>query len=141
LILAMAAALADQTPATTTRTHVDHRGERYAVDYHAVPHVRHKTVGMAAPARPSHERCEETLTVLAERRIHAPNGAATLHHRLPQTRTWRVSTPGPCRATPTADAAMARRSAQVAQFLAQAAAQDQPAALAAIEAAHALAAR
>ncbi|MCW1985270.1 hypothetical protein ABIC78_002215 [Novosphingobium sp. 1529] len=137
-IMALATTTAQALPASTQ---VVHRGNSYDVTYHAQTQARHKSVGMSAPTRQGSERCERTVTVVAERRIALPGADAALTHRLPGARTWRDSTPGHCRKDANAQAAVAQRSAQIAQFLAEAMERDRPDALAAIEAAHALAAR
>jgi len=134
--LALAASLAEPSVAATQ---VVHRGQAYDVTYHAHVETRQKSIGMAPPARPSHERCERTVTVVAERRIAAPDGQAALVHRLPATRTWRESVPGACSAAN--KAAQSPHAPRIARFLAETARQDHHLALAAIEAAHALAAR
>lgn len=134
-MMTLAASLAG---VSATAAQVVHRDATYDVTYHAQTQVRNKPVGMTAGPRMSTARCERTMTIVVERHIQSPGAQVALVHRLPMTHTWRDSTPGAC----TAQSRLSpRRTAQVEQLLAQAVRTDRPAALAAIDAAHALASR
>lgn len=116
---------------------VEHRGQRYEVSHQARVETRAKTVGVAVGARLSLQRCRWTATVRVERTI-ARDGAATgMTGLLPASRVVDGDRHGAC---PRTAAAPDRRVRVAAEELVAAARDDRAATLAAIDAAHALAA-
>lgn len=121
----------------TAATHtVEHRGQRYDVAHRAQVETRAKTVGAATGSKPGIQRCRWTATVRVERTI--ARGGAEAATLLPGARMVEGDTHGAC-AGQTAAVRDARVDAAAAQMVAAARA-DRNTTLAAIEAAHGLAA-
>jgi len=117
-------------------TELEHRGSTYRVDYR--PHVEtsFRTIGMAAGTRPSTQRCVVTANVSVERVIGEASGRE-LKSMLPGQERFVEQLPGNCRGREdSADKLIAGKSSSLAAHLNRAAAEDRPAALAAIDAAH-----
>ena len=115
---------------------VEHRGVLHDVEYRPQTRVEMKTVGTAAGARPTTQRCVWTMTVAVERSIRGAEGHAISAAMLPEIRRFSGSRAGDC--------AMARRGVQtqqrlamreVRQHVARLASADRDEALAALDAA------
>lgn len=111
---------------------VDHGGARYGVDYRPHVRVQTKTVGVAAGARPSVQRCQWTMNVAVERSIRNPEGRAISAALLPETRLISGSRHGDC--------ATARKAVRDEQRLAMTKVRDHVARVASADREEALAA-
>ncbi|KQT31714.1 hypothetical protein ASG29_07230 [Sphingomonas sp. Leaf412] len=130
-------ALASVAAATTHSATVEHRGARYDVAHRARIDTRHRTVGAATGARMTTQRCRWTATVRVEREIARAGGDGGVATLLPMAETVQGDRHGPCDGRgEVADA----RIRDAAARLVDAARGDRAATLAAIDAAHGLAA-
>lgn len=117
-----------------------HNDVSYDVDYRAVVETRSRMLMAGAPSRPHSRQCLVTATVGVERAISGPRGAAALTSVVGPTRTFEKRTHGYCTRTEERGAELARaKSEAISGFLTATAEADRPAALAAIDAARALA--
>ncbi|MFC0205475.1 hypothetical protein [Novosphingobium soli] len=133
-LLALAALAAAVAVPDHTVT-VEHRGSSYKVDYRASVKAKARTIGMAAGARPSTQRCLMTAVVSVDRVI--ADGDHKLAAAVPGEKTFTRNLPGHCRGRDGQLAALvAEKSPAIRAHLVEAAAADRPQALAAIEAAH-----
>ncbi|HUD28532.1 MAG TPA: hypothetical protein VMQ93_06645 [Novosphingobium sp.] len=138
-LLALAAFAAAAAAAPIHSVDIDHRGTTYQVDYRASVTTKARTIGMAVSSRPSTQRCVMTATVSVERVI--ADGDHELRARVPGEKTFTQNLPGDCRGRDGQLAALVEDKAPaIGAHLAEAAAGDRHHALAAIEAAHHLAA-
>lgn len=144
IVLASVALAATAAPAADTPAHtagIEHRGATYSVEYHALIESDARVIGAAPPTRQNARRCELTLRVSIERRIYAETGSQPLAQVLPGTKTYTTTTPGRCH---NAEAKLDRfaegKQADIHAHIAHRARSNHEAALAAIDAAHHIAA-
>lgn len=130
-------ALASVAAAASHNATVEHRGNRYDIAHRAQVETRVRTVGAASGARMTTQRCRWTATVRVEREIAragSDGGIATL---LPMAEIVQGDRHGACDGRgEVADS----RITDTAARLVDAARADRAATLAAIDAAHGLAA-
>lgn len=131
-------ALASVAAAVSHQSTVEHRGAAYEVQHRAHVETQAKTVGAAVGARQGMQRCRWTATVRVERAIARPGGADGVTTLLPGSETVQGDGPGACMGK-TPVVADARVDAAAARLV-DAARTDHGATLAAIDAAHDLAA-
>lgn len=123
-------------------TEIEHRGTTYDVEYQAIVDYDTRVVGTAPPTRPGSRRCEMTVRVSVERHIRTETGSHAIKHLLPGAKTYRTSQPGRCTNTDEKLARLTRdKHDDIRAHVAALAGTDRQAAIAAIEAAHNLAAR
>ncbi|WP_232494754.1 hypothetical protein [Novosphingobium kaempferiae] len=138
-LIALAAFAAAATAAPVHSVDLDHRGSTYKVDYRAKVETSARTIGIAPSTRPSTQRCVMTATVSVERVI--ADGGHALTAALPAKETYTRQLPGDCRGR---DGQLAKlvddKAGAIRTHVAQAALDDRQHALAAIDAAHHLAA-
>ena len=116
---------------------VEHRGQRYDVAHRAQVETRARTVGAATGSKPGIQRCRWTATVQVQRSIARAGDGAAATSLLPGTRTLEGDRHGACMGQVAVHDDRVRDVA--AEMVAQARA-DHSTTLAAIDAAHALAA-
>lgn len=137
-IVASAALTAAVGPAHTVE--LQHNNGSYRIDYRPHVETQMRTKGMAAGSRPSTQVCAVTSTVTVERVISA-QGGREFKAMLPARKSISKHLTGPCRGNyGEADSVLAANEGAVRSLLSQAALDDRQSALAAIDAAHHLAA-
>jgi hypothetical protein len=120
----------------THQAQIEHRGQRYDVAHRAHVETSARTVGAATGSKPGIQRCRWTATVRVERTI-SRNGAASAT-LLPAWRTVEGDRHGACNGG--AVAVQDARVREAAAEMVAAAREDRATTLAAIDAAHGLAA-
>lgn len=138
--VALTAILAAANPALGHEATLDHGGTSYQVSYEPLVQARTKTVGTSMGTRPSTERCRWTIAVQVERRIGQAGKEQPLSRILPAAHEIEGEAIGSCRQARQSIAAAQRdRHDDIQRYVVNVAAQDRPAVLAEIDAAHALA--
>ena len=138
LAIVASAALTAAGPAHTVE--LQHNNGSYRIEYRPHVETQMRTKGMAAGPRPSTQVCAVTSTVTVERVISA-QGGREFNAMLPAKKSISQHVTGPCRDNyGDADSVLAANEGAVRALLSQAALDDRQSALAAIDAAHHLAA-
>lgn len=122
-------------------TQVRHLGANYDVEYRTVVETSERMHRVAPPSRPHNMRCRITATFSVERHIAKSESAMPMKSMIEPQKVLEKTSYGRCANTEKrVEELVAANEGELASFLARAAEADRPAALAAIEAAHALAA-